>query len=302
MSGAYFGDPGTSDETSDLLPLFHAVRNRELKDYEAKGLIDQNLAIRQERMKSIFDPSGASSSISSVGFGGGKTTNNEISHGITAPNTSINTAPLKEDLSPMDKANLQLKKNDQTIDREKIAQQGKLGEERLGINRQQEQLNQQKSDQIHQQKTDDMERKIEESNRKIQLAQDQLNSKNANANDTLVAHKAMFDAVEERHRLELAQKDAQFKDTQGLHQATIDKMREEIENLKNPKPTHEEVKYDDQGRPISKDVTKGVYDSNTTYRMTDKDGKDWMVKHDNLEAAKKSGLTMSTDKSVPKAK
>ncbi len=298
----FYGDPGIEkeDELQSLMPILHAVRNRDLQDFEARGNITNNLAIRQERMKALFDPL----------TGMGRTTNNEISHGITAPNTSMNTV-VKEDMSPQDKANLQLKKNDQTLESRKIDQAGKLGAERLGIQQQQEQLNEQKNENIHNQRQRELERKASDSESKLKLAYDRLQQQGDNAQAHIAFNQATLEATNARHALELAQKDKEHQDALALRDAQINDLNSKINERDNPKDKVVEtnMEVDANGVPIKKTERTSrsdskAFDSNTTYRMTDSDGKDWMVSNKNMDAFMKAHpkASKSTNKSAPGAK
>lgn len=292
MAG-YFGDPGIDkeDPVQSLMPILHAVRNRDLQDFTERGRITNDLAIRQERQRALFDPRNP---------GTPGTTNNLVSTGINNANTNMNTV-LKEDMSPQEKANLQLKKNDQSLEARKIAQTGKLGEERLGINKAQEQLNESKNTNIHEQKQADLQRKVDEADKKLKLSYDQLQQKTDSAEAHAQFNRDQMEATSARHELERAQKDREIQDLKDLHAAQIGHLNQQVEDLRNPKSTEKttEIENDKNGVPIKKTekTTKGdskAFDSNTTYNMQDQSGKKWTVKHENLEAAKKSGLTMVT--------
>jgi hypothetical protein len=98
-------------------------------------------------------------------------------------------------------------------------------------------VNKQKSDQINATKQADMQRKTDEANQRIALAEKALNDKNANAEAQLKAHQEMAAAVEERHKLEIAQRDAAFQEAKKQHQAQIDELNNRLKQSGRTKTT-----------------------------------------------------------------
>ncbi len=105
-------------------------------------------------------------------------------------------------------------------------------------------------------------------------------------------------ATEARHALERAQKDREIQDLKDMHAAQIKDLQSKVNERDNPKEKTVEtnIETDKNGNPIKKTektskTNNSAFDSNTTYNMKDSNGKVWSVKHDNLEAAKKAGLT-----------
>lgn len=283
--GAYFGDPGQgnngADSLTQLLPIFHEIKNRELHDYEMKGRINQDLAIRQERQRLMFDPA----------TGMGKTTNNEISKGINNANPEMATA-VKEDLTPQDKAKFGLEKSAQDIEKSKIAQQGKLGEERVGVQKAQEELNATKNENIHNIKMADMQRKVDEATQRMGLAYSQLEQRGNDSAAHLDFMKAKAAADEARFNLELTRRDAAHEETVRYHNARIDEANKRLEAAGQPTIESTEVNADGTHKTVTKSKGENkAYDSNTTYRMKGKDGKAYMVSGKDMDKAKKDGLT-----------
>lgn len=282
MAGAYYGDPGQGDNSLDslssLLPLFHAIRNRDLQDKQAENDMAVNLPIRQERMRAAFDPK----------TGMGRTTNPHVSTGITPANTEIATA-VAPGLSPQEQANISLKKNDQQIDRERLTQQGKMGEERLGIQRSQERLNELKNENIHNQKEADMRRKVNETEQRLGLAHEDLLRKQNDTTAHINFNKAQMDSTEARHALERILKDKEIKNTKDLHDAQIKELGQRHEDTIRSLG----YEYDDQGRLIKaterKEKENPAFKSVTTQRFQSKDGKNtWNIPVDKLDAFKKA--------------
>jgi site-specific recombinase len=150
-----------------------------------------------------------------------------------------------------------------------------MGQEALDIKSKQEQLNQQKSDQIDAIKKADMDRKIADSNAKIEQAQAALKQKSTTADQQLKMHKDMADAVEERHKLEMAQKDMQFQITSKQHQNQIDAMQKRLDQA-GSSTTTTELNADGTKKTVT--TKKG-----STVSVTGKDGKPYTIPADKLD-------------------
>lgn len=296
MAGAYYGDPGQQNTgIEDILPLFHAVRDRNMQDYKDKAAFDSDLAIRQENSRRVFDPNRAGTSLSTVGGGGGRTTNPDISMGLTAPNPEIATN-LKEDLTPQDKAKFGLEKSSQDIERSKIAQQGKLGEEALGIKTAQEKLNQEKSENIHQTKLSQQELEHQRDMNNLGAKYDKMAADTSNVNNRLDFLHTQLEVTNNMHKRENDIRDATQKSNDALNQAKIDNLRKQYQDsVKSIGYEYAEdgktlIKQTQQSGKVPTDKNP-AFKSSTTYKMTDKDGKSWMVSDENKAAAIKAGMT-----------
>jgi hypothetical protein len=257
-SGIY-GQPNQQSD-QDVLGIVNQLKDREMNDFKNKAVFMSDLSLKQDKLRALFDPSKE---------GGPQQQQQQ------GPNVVLGKDP--NEMSGYEKGELGIRQQGLGLERQKIAQQGKLGQEGLDIKSAQERLNQQKSDQINKNKQDDMQRKIDESNAKIEQAQKALESKNNNAEQALEAHKAMAAAVEERHKLELAQKDAQFKKVQEQHQQTIDQLEVKIKQAGHSK----QVKKDSQGNVITTETTKG--DAAETVNVKGPDGKTYPIPKDKLD-------------------
>jgi hypothetical protein len=210
------------------------------------------------------------------------------------PNVQMAQDPTQ--MTGYQKGELGIRQQELGQEQQKTAQAGKLGQEAVDVRTAQEKLNQQKSDQINTQKQADMQRKIDESNQKIELAQNALKQKSDNAEAQLEAHKTLATAVEERHKLELAQKDAQFKQTSEQHQQTIDRLQQQVDDNKNTTKTE----TDSTGNSKTTTTSKGgrrapVKNPDGTYTVYGPNGisgtipaanlDDWNANHQNAPDA-----------------
>lgn len=215
-SGIYGSNRTVQPNGQDALNLLFQLKDRENRDFRDKANFMSDLSLKQDRMRNLFDPEKQN----------------------TPPmNTVIAKDP--NQMTGYEKGELDIKKQGVGLEKQKLAQQGKQGQSALDIKQQTADLAQQKNDQINETKNADMQRKIADADKKLQLAQQALEQKGNNAEAALQAHKDLAAAMEERHKLEIAQKDAQFKTTSDQHQQTIDALNERLKQGKNSKTTTE---------------------------------------------------------------
>ncbi len=248
-----FGQPGNqSPDPNSALYLVNQVKDREMNDFKEKSRFMSAMSLQQDRLRSIFNPEQQQQ-----------------------PNVVMGQDP--NQMTGYQKGELGIRQQEIGQESQRLAQQGKLGQEALDIKGQQEKLNQQKSDQIHEQKQADMQRKIDESNQTIQLAQQRLQQTGDNQAAQLQAHKDLAAAMEERHKLELAQKDAQFQKTSDQHQQTINALNERLKQSSRSK----QVKRDAQGNEITTTTERGS--AADTVQVTGPDGTVGTIPADKLD-------------------
>ena len=246
---------GMPDQQSDqsVLDIVNKLKDREMQDFRDKANFMSDLSLRQEqRMRNLYDPEKSNL------------------------NQKQNTVMVNQ-MTPYEQGELGIKQQGLNLESQRIGQQGKLGQQALDIKSQQEQLNKQKSDQINAQKQADLERKINEANQKIELAQQALQQKSDNAAAQLEAHKALAAAVEERHKLELDMKQHQFDVTSEQHQKQIKLLEERLKQAGvtettteiNPERTRETV-------------TTKRGDKAGTVNVIGKDGNQYTIPRDKL--------------------
>jgi hypothetical protein len=260
-SGNIYGQPAQTGN-GDVLELVNQLRDRDMRDFKDKSNFMSDLSLKQDKMRAMFNPDRL-----------GLKDNQQ-----PLPNQEMNTV-LGQDPNAMtgyEKNKIGLEQQNLGLERQKIAQSGKLSQNALDIKQQQADLAQQKSDQIHAQKQSDMERKIAEADKKLEFAKQKLETDSADKEKSLQAHKDLAAAMEERHKLELAQKDAQFQRTSEQHQQTIDRLNKDLEQKKNTKTTTE-LNADGS----KKTVTTERGDTGTV-QVIGKDGKSYTIPKNKL--------------------
>lgn len=263
-SGVY-GNPGYQRANPDEpLYLVNQLKDREMQDFKDKANFMSDLSLKQDRIKSLFSPEGV-----------------QGSQQQQPQNTVIAKDP--NEMTGYEKGKLNIEQQGLGLDKQKLAQQGKLGQEALDIKTNQEKLNQQKADQLNAQKTADMERKINEANAKIEQAQAALQQRTDNAEAQIKMHRDLAGAIEERHKLEIAQRDAKFQEAQKQHEAQIKNMEERLKQSRSSKTTTE-VNAD--GTKKTTTTEKGV--SGNTIRMIGPDGSEHEVPEDKVDDAVKN--------------
>jgi hypothetical protein len=270
MSGIY-GMPPVENDDEDALKLVNRLRDRDMQDYKDKAEFDSGLSLRQEqRMRSMFDP--------------------KLELDKEKMAQSSNLAQQELGFKANESRTNQLRADKEfELGRDKLSQSGKMGQEALDIKTQQEKLNETKNTQINedrdadrQRKTDEMSQKIEQANQRITIAQQALEDKTADAAAKLAAHKEMAAAVEERHKLELENKQHEFNTTTDLHKQQIATLEKQIaDKLAQSQNTEQETKVSPDG--TTKVVTTKRGDAATKVQVLGKDGKTYTIPKDKLD-------------------
>ena len=265
-SGIY-GQPNPMTD-DNALGIVNQLKDREMKDFMAKANFMSDLSLKQDRMKRIYDVQDQLQQQAMPQSG--------------QPNIVMGKDP--NAMTGYEKGELGVRQQGLNLESQRLAQTGKLGQEALDVKSAQEKLNQQKSDQANAAKQADMERKINEANQKIELAQQALQQKTANAEAQLQAHKDLAAAMEERHKLELAQKDAQFQKISDQHQQTIDALQERLKQQGRTKTTVEQggetrTTTTERGSAIGAPVKN----PDGTYTVTAPDGSKGIIPGDKLD-------------------
>src|SRR5437016_3421628 len=174
----YYGQPPIRNTGGDIdiVGLMNEARNRDLHDFAAKTRITGDEAIRQENYKRMYDPDRFST-------GGAAPTQNTV---YQRPPSEL------QQIGPLDLAKLGLEK-------EKIETAGGIDKAELGLKTKGYELDKLKNEQIYGTKQAEMERKADETNKRLQLAYDQLQAKQGDASSTAAYHQAQIDATNARH-------------------------------------------------------------------------------------------------------
>ena len=249
-SAGIYNQPSQGSGQDDVLGIVNQLKDREMRDFQNKANFMSDLSLKQDRIKALFNPQDPNN------ISGAFNPNAPSPGGLGEPGIRQQNVVMGQDpnqITGAQKAELGMRQQGLNLEGQKIAQTGKLGEERVGIQKSQEALNQQKSDQIHQQKQNELAEKTNEANRKLSQAQAKLEAAQGNAEASLAAHKEMNAAMEERHKLEMAQ--AQHKmDQQDDQFKVLQKQHDEV--IKQHENEHK-VQTDSQGNQITTDTTRG---------------------------------------------
>lgn len=250
--GAYNNTPNKPIDYAGPLSIVNQLRDRELRDFEHKANFMSDLTMRQNRMQSLFDPN--------------KQAKPEMNTVMAADPNQL-TAYQKGELGIRQRAN--------DIDSQRLDQSNMFGQQNMELKDRQQQLNETKNEQINTAKQAEMQRKIDDSNARIEMAQKALDSKNTNAEAQLQAHKDLAAAVEERHKLELLNKQNEFDVTSKQHQEQIDALKKQIEQNANTTATTE---LSPDGTKKTVTTTKGK-----TVAVVGKDGKTYNIPADKVD-------------------
>jgi len=287
--GGIYGMPAPGND-SDTLSIVNRLKDREFEDYKNKARFDDERSLRQEsRMRQLFDPN--------------KNTNSQ-------PQINNQAGIIPNILTPDQQVYQQQQLEQPRLDMEskKLDSQNRFGQQGLAIKDAQEKLNETKNNQINQDRDADRERKVNEANQKITVAQKTLEDRTANSAAQLQAHKDMAAAIEERHKLELenqkfdfnaklTEQKRQFDETSGLHKQQItDAENSQTTTEVNPDGTKKTVttkKGDAIPRPAP------VKNPNGTYHVHGPNGyetdipadklDDWNANHQNVPDFKPGG-------------
>ena len=240
-SGGIYGQPG-QQTNGDTLSLVRQLKDREMQDFKDKASFMSDLSLKQDRMRSLFQPASLSTQDQQMQQGQGQS-------------QQMNTVMAKDpnQMTGYEKGELGMKQQGMNLDSQRMNQQGKLGQEALDVKTQQQNLTQQKSEMQNTRLMADMQRKSEDANQRLQLAQQALNDRNTTAEarislqkEAAVAAKAAFDANSQM-------KQTQFDATNKSHLDTIAQQQKTLDQNAN----QTQVKTDNAGNTITTKTTKG---------------------------------------------
>lgn len=257
-SGIY-GQPGIPTD-QDNLTIVNKLKDREMQDFKDKANFMSDLSLKQEqRMRNLFDPNDP------------KNMNIQDRPQVMMPSASAPGV-----MSEYQKGELGVRNREADLESQRIAQQGKLGQEAQDTKAAQEKLNQQKSDQIHQQKIDDLTNKQNEYKQKMDLAHEQLKNKTTNLEQQLELHKTIAENTKAYHDAQQAMNDLKFKKSESDHKDAMDAMQKKLDQASHTSTTTE---IDAEGNKKTVDVKKGsavnapTQNPDGTYTVKDSDGK-----------------------------
>jgi hypothetical protein len=264
-SGIYGqGSRDNSGDQTSALWLVNSLKDREMNDFKDKANFMSDLSLKQDRLRRIYDQ--------------------QDSQQQGPQNTVMAKDP--NQMTGYEKGELGIRQQQLGLESAKLAQTGKMGEERIGIQRDQEKLNALKNQNIYDTKMADMERKANEATARMGQAHDALQ---ANVNDHK-AHleflKAKQEADDARHALERAQVDAKHAETKKKDDATIAALNKRVKDAEHTKV---ETNVNPDGTKKTVETTRGS--AATRISVTHRNGstgtipgdlesiKDWNANH-----------------------
>jgi hypothetical protein len=275
-SSGIYGQPAPQNQ--DVLGIVNNIKDREMRDFKNKASFMSDLSLKQDRMKRIYD---------NMDVVGNKLQSDVAPRGQqpqTDQSGTINTVqksmddflnPGQAGMTGAQKGELSIKQSQMGLERDKLKQQGQMGEEALGIKQQAADLKQQQNDEINQ-------RKIKEGNDRLTIAQQKLDQQGQTI-ENLTEYRA---AMENRHGLEKAQQQKQFDDkmanTQSNFDTTHTQMQQKIDNLTQANKDKPNKKVTSTMSPDgqSKTTTTQTGSAAQTVQVQGKDGKTYTIPAD----------------------
>lgn len=188
-----------------VTPFAHQMRNRDLEDYKAKALFDNNLSMQQGGIRRL-DPNAMQGNQGGMNVVMGQTPN---------------------EITPFQRAGLGIDQQRLGLEKEKLRQN--TGDERLALDQQKFGLEQQKNAQIYDTKIKDMEQKAEEATKKLELATKIANTRAGDADAQQALTRATIDATNARHALDIAQRDRTLEETKRQHDTANENVKKQLE-------------------------------------------------------------------------
>jgi hypothetical protein len=256
-SGIY--GSGRSNNNIDLgtvLSVRKKIQDEEDNSFYKKNQFMADLSNRQNRLQQIFNPAsqGPTGQPANVVF-------NNAGGNPTTAEQDIN-----KDLNAQ-KQNAQLE------------EKAKLNEGALKVKSDQEKLNQQKSDQINSLKHQELQKKTDEANSKLDLAERTLQSRQGDTDTTMKFHQAQMDALKSQHELENHRRDSAAEEAKRVHDANIKAIQDKLDAAGS---STTETSVDESGRNKTVKTTKG---SSKRVGVTHPDGT-----HGTIDAADSKNL------------
>ena len=281
--GGIYGQP---QPNQDPLALVNNIKDREMRDYQNKATFMADLSLKQDRLRALFNPETASGIPGSDAATANGPAGQNSSQGMPSQRNTV-MAQDPNQITGAQRAELSMRQQGVDLDKAKLAQQGKMGQEALDIKTQQEQLNQQKSDSIHEQKVNELKQKADDSAQKLQLAQQEIDRKTKAGEDSAQSHKDAMEAAKAYHEVTMAQKDLEFQKTLAQHEEAIKNQKESkksgenrtVQTSVNPEGTERTV------RTKSGSAAQNVIKTNSdgTLHVTGPGGKEYDIPANKLD-------------------
>lgn len=212
-SSGIFGMP-KQESDNDALSIVRKLKKINMQDYQDKARFDQDNSLRGEmRMRELFNPA---------------LINQKPNQNPAPPQTVLSTEQELQNVERLQKPQLE-------IARSELGQKSRFGQQALDIKDAQQKLNDTKNSQINEdrdlersRKVDESTRKADEVTKKLELAERTLTDRTATSEARLQAYKDRSDAMDERHKLELTQKDSHFQTTSEQNAEKIRILEEQL--------------------------------------------------------------------------
>jgi hypothetical protein len=226
-----YGNPGPADlDYTTPLSVDQRLRERDMNDYMKKANFMSDLSLRQNRLRQVY---------------GGENQN---------PSAGMNTVFKDNSIPPLQMAKLKDEQTKTGIAGRKADTAAALGEEKINLGQEKQDLDTKKNQNIYDTKQADLQRKHDEAQAKLGLAEKALQNKQNDAKTLSDYHDAQMKAAAARHDLEMSQKDKQ-------HQASLDEMKRlhdaQIANMKGNQNVTTEEDTNAEGTKRTKKTTKG---------------------------------------------
>jgi hypothetical protein len=259
-----FGQPSPQSPDS-VLSIVNQLKDRNMADFKDKATFMSNLSMQQNRMQRIFDAQQQGPQNEQQG---------------QQPQQGMNTVMKDPNaMTAHEKADIGIKQQGLSLEQQKMAQSGKLGQEQLDLKQQTEKLNQQKADQSHQAVIDKLtfDKSVAES--KAAHAEEVLQNRNSNLEEKLAAQKAIADMNNTVHMLQLQIRDADNARNNNTRMRGQDMQRENsLDRLNQLGNTETNVRINPDGSRTT-DIQRGgqvgapIRQPDGRYRVTLPNGK-----------------------------
>jgi hypothetical protein len=207
-SGVYGGIGPNNNAEGDVLDFVNKIKDRNMQDFKNRAVFMNTLQNQQANLRRVMSPEGQQSG----------TMGEPIKPPMNVQQAPDPNQMMNENQVPFPiRAELANRDKQANVESQRIAQQGKFGQEALDIKSAQEKLNQQKSDQIDALKIRQENDKVANEQARAKAVQDAQDARNKNFSSTLQQHKDQMQQMKDKY-------DADREAADARHQANMDAM------------------------------------------------------------------------------
>ena len=267
--GAVNPNQQMDDYATHALSFVNRMKDREMQDFKDKAMFMADLSLKQDRLRKLYDPNV-------------QDTNQDPSN-TKGMNTVMARDP--NEMTGYEKGELGIRQQQLGQESQRIAQQGKLGQEALDVRNAQEKLNEQKNQQIFETKMKDMERKTQEAEQKAELARQRLEQQGQTIENLKAYHDAQMAANQAKFDAQTALQQGRFEELQRSHKALeVDRARRTDQAGR----TSVDVKVNPEGTERTTTTTRGsqsfpTRNSDGTYHVIGPNGQEGDIPGDKLD-------------------